>query len=201
MRTFVLRFAWVLAALTVAAFFLPWVKLETAAFNRVVQRERIAHQLEADAEQPAWVRYLGLRSQDARVALDAPLRGESGFSFVQWARPTAPVFDRRRALGIAEAFGVKDVRLASLIAYAVPALAVLGAALFTLDLATRIPLMLVAVASMGLYVLVRYGLDQSFLDRTVQGVSPGLGLWISLYGLGIGGLVLFLSSLSGASTR
>jgi len=195
MRSFLLKAGWTLALLTVGAFFLPWIKLETAAFNRVVERQRIAHQLEVEADLPWYQRLLLLRSQDSRQALDQPLAGSSGFDVVQWVRSSAPLHEREQAKDIGEAFGLADLRVLALAIYTVPALALLGMTLMTLGLGSRLPVLLSAVAAIGFYFLVRYRLDETFLDRVTLGVAPGIGLWLGIYGLGMVGLLLLVDAV------
>jgi hypothetical protein len=198
MRSFLIKVGWFLAVVTVAAFFLPWVKLETAAFNRVAERQRIANQLEAEADQPWYQRYFSLRPQDTRVALHDPLSGVSGLTLVEWARGTASVQDREKVRNVAEAFGLTGptaLLIGAVSVYAVPALALLGMILFTIGMGARLPLFLCAAACFGLYFLFRYRLDEAFLDRTVLGVAPGAGLWIALYGLALVGLVLLVDAI------
>ncbi len=52
MRAFFLRAGWGLAALVVAAFFLPWVKLQTAPFNRALERVKVVGALAMERDGP-----------------------------------------------------------------------------------------------------------------------------------------------------
>ena len=195
MRSFLLKAGWTVTLLTVAAFFLPWIKLGIPVFNKVVERELIAHQLEAASDLPWYQRLILLRPQDLREALDNPLDGNSGLTLVQWTRSAAPFHDRLRAKAIGEAFGVGDLRVLAVFLYAVPALAVLGMALMALGLPSRLFVLLPAIVAIGFYFLARARLDETFLDRATGGVTPGIGLWLGLYGLGLVGIVLLIDAM------
>jgi len=195
MRSFLLKVGWTVALLTVAAFFLPWIKLEVPALNKIVERELIAHQLEVAADLPWYQRLILLRPQDMRDALNRPLEGNSGLTMVQWSRSNAPFHDRVRAKIIGEAFGVGDLRVLAVLFYAVPALALLGMALMALGLPSRLWVLLPAIGAIGFYFLARARLDETFLDRATSGVTPGIGLWVGLYGLGLVGIVLLIDAM------
>ncbi len=188
MRVFLLRAGWVLVVAVAAAFFLPWVKLQTAAFNRVVERQNLVGALASEGDGPWYARYFGLDAYDRKAALDEPFHGESGFELVRLAHDPAPL-KRQKARQTAEAFGLKDATLGAIAVYAAPALALLGIAFLVLGL--RLPVLILGLLALGSYFGARYGLDATFVDRTVNGVNVGAGLWITLYALlGLGVLLV-----------
>jgi len=195
MRSFLLKAGWTVALLTVAAFFLPWIKLEVPVFNKIVERQLIANQLEVAADLPWYQRLVLIRPPDLRAALDHPLAGNSGLTMVQWTRGAAPFHDRLRAKLIGEAFGVGDLRVLAVLFYAIPALALVGMALMALGLPSRLWVLLPAIAAIGFYFLARSRLDETFLDRATGGVVPGIGLWLALFGLGLVGIVLLIDAV------
>ena len=191
MHGFLLRLGWVLALAVVGAFFVPWIK--TAPFNHSLARERLVAELAREAEQPWYRLYFEVRSEDWKRATREPLRGESGFDLVRLTHGVTPT-EQKKAREQAKVFGIDDLRLAALLVYGLPAVALLGMVLFTL-VSARIPLLAVAILSMGFYFFVRHGLDETLLERMLNGVVPGLGLWATLYGLLAVGVLLFLGAL------
>ncbi len=191
MRVFFLRAGWVLVAVVAAAFFLPWVKLQTAPFNRAVERVKVVGALALEGDGPWYVRYFSLDAYDRKAALDDPTRGESALELVQLAR--SPLAARQqRARQTAEAFGLKGAALGAAFVGLAPALALLGMAFFSLGL--RAPVLVTGLLAGAYYGVSRYGLDVTFTDRTINGVDAGLGLWLTLYAL-LGIAVLLLLSL------
>ncbi len=188
MRVFFFRAGWVLAALVVAAVFLPWVKLQVAPFNRAVERVKVVGALALEGDGPWYVRYFSLDAYDRKAALDDPLRGESALELVQLSRSPS-LIKQQRAKQTAGAFGLKSAALGAVFVGAAPALALLGMAFFSLGL--RMAVLLTGLLAGAYYGVARYGLDATFTERTVNGVDAGLGLWLALYALlGIAALLL-----------
>ncbi|MDE1172002.1 MAG: hypothetical protein PW734_12485 [Verrucomicrobium sp.] len=194
MRTLFLRLGWLAVLLAVAAFFIPWVKLQVAPFNRVAEREQLVNQLNGAASASWGATYFSLRDEDSRVAFDKPLNGESAMNLISMSHSAQPL-DQQMIQQISESFNVGSSGNTVLIIYLLPALTVLGMVLYTIAFGSRTILLLTGLISAGVYFLARYSLDASFLDRTVRGVVPGLGLWITLYCLLLVAFFLLLGAL------
>lgn len=198
MRVFFFRAGWFLVVVTIAAFFLPWVKLQTAPFNRAVERVKVVGALALEGDGPWYVRYFSLDAYDRKAALDEPLRGESAFELIQLSRSPIPA-RQQRARQVAEAFGLKNAPLGAVVVGAAPALALLGLAFFSLGL--RLPVLVMGLLAGGYYAAARYGLDATFTDRTVNGVDAGIGLWLTLYALLIIAVLLLVSLVTPAGNK
>ena len=194
-RTFLLRFGWFVALLSVGSFFLPWI-----VFRHPLDRHRpgasltLSSELASEAAKPWYESLILPERADFNSAQARPFEGESAFLIAKEAQSAVPA-DRHRTAAMAKVFSLPDPRIAGVIVYAIPASAVLGIALLALGLG-RIPLLLVALLSGGAYVLIRLCLNETFLDRATSGLGTGLGLWAALWLLALTAVILLLSALA-----
>jgi len=193
-RSLLLRLGWFAALLAVASFFLPWIVFRHPLAAARHAALSLSSAIAADAEKPWWQDYVLPEQPDFKMALERPLEGESAFVVAKEAQGAAPA-ERHRTVALAKIFNLPDPRMAGVIVYAVPALAVLGAALVSLGVG-RIWLLLLGILSAGGYVLVRGRFNETFLDRATSGVGTGLGLWLALWALALGAVVVLLSAFA-----
>lgn len=171
MNRFALSLVWLIAAFALAAFFLPWIQKgpkDVASLSEYTVR---ALALEEDRD---YWRFLSIPPEERKQLLQHPLSGTSGFSlWKSWKKPAHP-------LPGATLFSTKK-NLNPFWIFAVPAAALLGALFFTLTSGWG-PFVGMS-ATLGVYLLVRWNLQEALIDRLVSGLHIGLGLWIGLYAL------------------
>lgn len=171
MNRFALSVVWLIAGLSLAGFFLPWIQKgpkDVASLSEYTVRS-----LAMEEERDYW-RFVSIPPEERKRLLQEPLKGTSGFTlWKSWRKPVHPL------LG-GNLFSTKK-SLNPFWIFAVPAGALLGAIFFTLTTGWG-PFIGIG-STLGIYLTVRWNLQEALIDRLVSGIHIGIGLWIGLYAL------------------
>ncbi len=171
MNRFALSIVWLIASVALAAFFLPWIQKGPKDVPSLSEYTVRALAMEEDRD---YWRFVSIPHEERQQLLKHPLSGTSGFSlWKSWKKPAHP-------LPGAALFSTKKT-LNPFWIFAVPAAALLGALFFTLTSGWG-PFVGMS-ATLGVYLTVRWNLQEALIDRLVSGLHIGLGLWIGLYAL------------------
>lgn len=170
MNRSLLTLIWILTVTTLVSFFLPWTKPRIKS-GKPLPAEAV-QQLTREDEQPWYLSLIALSPEQRAAALNHPLQGHSGWEL--W------VSLREKPERSSELISPNPSTRAFWI-YAVPAAALLGAALVTL--VPSFGGIVGALLTLGTYLILRVNLRDAQLERMVSDQTLGIGLWISLYAL------------------
>jgi hypothetical protein len=162
---------WLAAGCSLAGFFLPWIQY--APQNVTSLSEFAVRSLAAEEDRDYW-RFVSIPPEERKMLFKQPFSGKSGFSlWKSWRKPAHPLVG-------ADLFSTKK-SLNPFWIFAVPSAALLGAAFYTLTRGWG-PFVGM-ICTLGVYLAVRWNIQEALLDRLVSGIHIGLGLWICLYAL------------------
>jgi hypothetical protein len=172
--------AWSLSFVVLAAFFIPWFKYAPSRQAHTARRDVVA-QLKASSERSFGATYLTISPREQARALHEPMRGTGGYELpllTQEPNQTRLL----SALAGSRLFGEERLHDRLMMVYALPALAFFSAA-FMSGCQKRWPLLLPLLSVGIVYGAARHQLNETYFERMAAGIDPGIGLWISLYGL------------------
>ncbi len=162
---------WLAASCSLVGFFLPWIQYSSKNVSSL--SEFAVRSLAAEEDRDYW-RFVSIPPEERKVILHQPFSGSSGFSlWKSWRKPAHPFVG-------ADLFSTKK-SLNPFWIFSIPAAALLGAVFYTLTTGWG-PFVGMA-STLGVYLTVRWNIQEALLDRLVSGIHMGLGLWICLYAL------------------
>ncbi len=191
---------WLLSLAATIAFFLPWLKFPARNAERVhPARSAIIQEINRDSNRPLWKSYLTLTSEEWNRALRDAGIGVTGFEIPEIYQVSRHHHDAV-LLNASGLLGSERQADRACFAYALPVLAFFSAAFITF-VPRKGALLLPFLATLGLYFLLRFKLNETYLERLTSSLDVGLGLWLSLYALLGLAVVLLLRLLLPSGTR
>ncbi len=179
---------WVLAALIMLSFFMPWARFGAESFFGNVLG--ISHHLAQD-ENDFVHGYILMRPGEWHAVLQHPGDGLSGYQLVVLSGQTSLKSKVEQAF-VEMLWGGKHSDWAMKFLLLAPLCAIAGALLITQPKPAPKWLAAVAVIQVVFYGFVRWKLNAAYLDRLVSQVSFNLGFWLCLYGTILMALLLLI---------